>query len=172
MPNAAASGGIETLITSLAECDLIVDATADARAFGYLCAAASAGGKPVVWAEVFGGGFGGLIARHRPLLDPDPASMRRIIENWCVAQGTPPVSRAHNYETVGSGPPLIADDTDVAVIGACGSLDVNSRGSHCNACAERSRRFGSRPRGIQSNTPCTGQEGEFGTRVIAAISPF
>jgi molybdopterin/thiamine biosynthesis adenylyltransferase len=113
-----ASGSIETLITSLAECDLIVDATADARAFGYLCAAASAGGKPVVWAEVFGGGFGGLIARHRPLLDPDPASMRRTIENWCAAQGTPPVTRGHNYETGGSGPPLIADDADVTVIAA------------------------------------------------------
>ena len=113
-----ASGSIETLITSLAECDLIVDATADARAFGYLCAAASTGGKPVVWAEVFGGGFGGLIARHRPLLDPDPASMRRAIENWCVAQGAPPMTRAHNYETGDSGPPLIADDADVTAIAA------------------------------------------------------
>jgi molybdopterin/thiamine biosynthesis adenylyltransferase len=111
------SGSIETLISSLAECDLIVDATADARAVGYLDAAASAGAKPVVWAQVFGGGFGGLIARHRPAHEPDPASMRRSIENWCAEQGIP-ITRAHNYETGGSGSPLIADDADVTVIAA------------------------------------------------------
>lgn len=111
-----ASGSIETLITSLAECDLIIDATADGRAFGYLCAAASTGRKPVLWAEVFGGGFGGLIARHRPLLEPDPASMRRAIENWCSQQGVEPPPRAINYETREAGPPMIADDSDVSVI--------------------------------------------------------
>ncbi len=111
------SGSIETLIGTLAECDLIVDATADAHAFGYLCAAASAGSKPVVWAQVFGGGFGGLVARHRPLLEPGPASMRRAIEQWCTDQGMP-IARAANYETRDAGPPLIADDADVTVIAA------------------------------------------------------
>lgn len=111
------SGSIETLINSLGKCDLIVDATADAHAFGYLCAAASAGGKPVVWAQVFGGGFGGFIARHRPFVEPDPASMRRSIENWCRNHGMP-IERAVQYETRGAGPPLIADDADVTVIAA------------------------------------------------------
>jgi sulfur-carrier protein adenylyltransferase/sulfurtransferase len=112
------SGSIETLIGSLAECNLILDATANGRAFGYLCAAACAGTKPVVWAEVFGGGFGGLIARHRPSLEPDPASMRHIIEAWCADQGTPLPPRAVDYETRGEGVPLIADDADVTVIAA------------------------------------------------------
>ena len=111
------SGSIETLISSLASCDLIIDATADAHAFGYLTAAAASGRKPIVWAEVFGGGFGGLIARHRPSLEPDPASMRRTIENWCRDQGKP-IERTVNYESRGSGPPLIADDADVAVVAA------------------------------------------------------
>ena len=110
------SGSIETLISSLSECDLIIDATAEARAFGYLCAAASAGKKPVLWAEVFGGGFGGLVARHRPSLEPDPASMRRSIENWCAERGVAPPPRAIDYETRESGPPMIADDADVTVI--------------------------------------------------------
>lgn len=113
-----ASGSIETLIASLAECDLIVDATADARAFGYLCAASSVGTKPVVWAEVFGGGIGGLVARYRPSLEPDPASMKRAIENWCAGQGGTPPVRTADYETRGSGPPMIADDADVTVIAA------------------------------------------------------
>lgn len=112
------SGSIETLISSLANCDLIVDATADAHAFGYLSAAASTGSKPFLWAEVFGAGIGGLIARHRPSLEPDPASMRRAIENWCREQGKPIEHATIDYETRGSGPPLIADDADVAVIAA------------------------------------------------------
>ena len=111
------SGSIETLISSLANCDLVIDATADDHAFGYLTAAAASGSKPFLWAEVFGGGFGGLIARHRPSLEPDPASMRSLIENWCRENGRP-IERAVDYETRGSGPPQIADDADVAAIAA------------------------------------------------------
>lgn len=111
------SGSIETLIATLATCDLIIDATADVRVFGYVAAAAASGAKPLVWAEVFGGGFGGLIARHRPSLEPDPTSMRRAIEDWCREQGQP-IERASDYETRGSGPSLIADDADVTVIAA------------------------------------------------------
>jgi sulfur-carrier protein adenylyltransferase/sulfurtransferase len=112
------SGSVETLIESLAECDLIVDASADARVFNYLCAAVAVGKKPLVWTEAFGGGFGGLIARYRPGLEPDPATMRRTIENWCADQGKPIERAAEDYETRGSGPPLIADDADVSVIAA------------------------------------------------------
>lgn len=110
------SGSIESLIGTLAECDLIVDASADARVFNYLCAAVAAGKKPLVWARIFGGGIGGFIARHRPGREPEPASMRRIIEQWCIDQGKPIPRAAEDYETQGSGPPLIADDADVTVI--------------------------------------------------------
>jgi hypothetical protein len=111
------SGSIESLIEGLAECDLIVDATAEPSVFNYLCAAVAVAKKPLLWAEVFAGGFGGLIARHRPLLEPDPASMRRAIENWCADRGNP-IERATN--DYGGGPkiPQIADDADVTVIAA------------------------------------------------------
>jgi hypothetical protein len=110
-----ASGAIEGLINSLAACDLLVDATAEPSVFNYLCAAVAVSKKPMVWAEVFGGGFGGLIARHRPGKDPDPASMRLAIENWCRDQGKPMPRPAHRY---GGEPhaPAIADDADVTVI--------------------------------------------------------
>jgi molybdopterin/thiamine biosynthesis adenylyltransferase len=109
------SGGIESLLKSLAACDLIIDATADAKVFNYLCAAVAISKKPMVWAEVFGGGFGGLIARYRPSKEPDPASMRRAIENWCADQGKVLPRPAHRY---GGEPdaPAIADDADVTVI--------------------------------------------------------
>jgi len=113
-----ASGSVESLIETLSECDLIVDATADPRVFNYLCAAAAVGKKTLLWAEVFGGGIGGLIARHRPGLDPDPATMRAAIESWCADQGRPIERSAEDYERRGSGPPLVADDADVTVIAA------------------------------------------------------
>jgi sulfur-carrier protein adenylyltransferase/sulfurtransferase len=112
-----ASGSIESLIESLAECDLLIDATAEPAVFNYLCAAVAVGKKSLLWAEVFGGGFGGLIARHRPGVEPSPASMRSVIENWCAERGQPMARPANRY---GGGPkePLIADDADVTVIAA------------------------------------------------------
>jgi sulfur-carrier protein adenylyltransferase/sulfurtransferase len=110
-----ASGGVETLIESLGESDLIVDCTADASVFNYLCAAVAAAKTPLLWAEVFGGGFGGMIARSRPQLDPDPATMRRIVESWCQEQGKPLPTPTIDYGGT-DDTPLIADDADVTVI--------------------------------------------------------
>src|SRR6185295_12585117 len=111
------SGSIESLIERLAECDLVIDATAESSVFNYLCAVVSISNKPLLWAEVFGSGFGGLIARHRPTLEPAPASMRRMIESWCAEQGKEVPRAAHDY--AGSGDmPAIADDADVSAIAA------------------------------------------------------
>jgi len=112
-----ASGSIESLIEGLAACDLIVDCTAEAAVFNYLCAAVSIAKKPLLWAEVFGGGIGGMIARYRPLMEPDPARMRRIIENWCLERGKPKEQVAIDYGGA-EGAPLVADDADVTVIGS------------------------------------------------------
>jgi hypothetical protein len=111
------SGSIESLIESLVGCDLLIDATAEPAVFNYVCAAVAVGKKALLWAEVFGGGFGGLIARHRPDTEPSPASMRSIIENWCAERGQPMPRPANRY---GGGPkePSIADDADVTVIAA------------------------------------------------------
>lgn len=111
------SGSIESLLEALAARDLLIDATAESAVFNYLCAAVAVGKKALLWAEVFGGGFGGLIARHRPGMEPAPASMRSIIENWCAEHGQPMPRPANRY---GGGPkqPSIADDADVTVIAA------------------------------------------------------
>jgi hypothetical protein len=120
------SGSLESLIETLSGCDLVIDATADAGVFNYLCAVVATAEKPLVWAEVFGGGFGGLIARHRPGVEPDPASMRRAIEQWCIDRGKPIERAARNY----SGGPtmaLIADDADVTVIAShCARLVIDT----------------------------------------------
>ncbi len=112
------SDSVEKLIESLSAVDLVFDASADARVFNYLCAALCIGKKAMVWARVFGGGFGGLVARHRHGVEPDPATMRAQIEHWSTQQGLPP-ERAHgNYEQRDEGEPMIADDADVTAIAA------------------------------------------------------
>lgn len=111
------SGSIETLITNLSESDLIVDCTADVPVFNYLCAAVAIGQKALLWAEVFAGGFGGMIARSRPGLDPDPATIRQIIENWWRERGYKTERPALGYGDTGEAP-MIADDADVSVIAA------------------------------------------------------
>lgn len=110
-----AAGTIETLLLALENCDLIIDATASPAVFNLLAALK---GKPVIWAEVFGGGIGGLIARHRPDREPPPQFMRLAIENWFSDQGKPVPAPAIDYGTRGDGPPLIANDADVAAIAA------------------------------------------------------
>ena len=120
------SGSLESLLETLSACDMLIDATADSAVFNYLCAVVATAGTPLAWAEVFGGGFGGLIARHRPSLEPDPASMRRVIEQWCIDRGRPLQRVARNY---GGGPtmPLIADDADVTVIAShCSRLVIDT----------------------------------------------
>ena len=46
-----------TALETLANCDLMIDATADATVFGLAAAAARFKVRPMVWGEVFGGGI-------------------------------------------------------------------------------------------------------------------
>lgn len=114
-----ASGGFGEMLTNLADCDLIIDATAEPRVFNLLSAVVSSKKKPMVWAAVYAGGIGGLIARHRPEVDPSPQSIRRQIEDWCVQQGVaaPPMA-TKNYSADSESGPLVAGDAEVAIIAA------------------------------------------------------
>jgi molybdopterin/thiamine biosynthesis adenylyltransferase len=108
-----------TALETLANCDLIIDATADATVFGLASAAARFKGRPMVWGEVFGGGIGGIIARSRPGHDPSPDVARRQILTWCEDKGVEweMPSRQVEYGLLrAEQPPLIADDADVSVI--------------------------------------------------------
>jgi len=113
-----ASESAEAALKTIGECDLIVDATANPDVLNLVAAVCSVADKPVLWAEVFGGGIGGLIARCRPNLEPPPQYMRRAIENWFGERGPAPLRSTRSYETGRDGVPLIADDADVCVIAA------------------------------------------------------
>jgi sulfur-carrier protein adenylyltransferase/sulfurtransferase len=107
-------------LSELAECDLLVDATADPRAFNLAASVARTRRKPMVWAEVFGGGFGGIVARARPGADPPPQAARRQILAWCDERGVaPPPPPRVPYGGAAEDPgPLIADDAEVSVMAA------------------------------------------------------
>ncbi|HIE4798755.1 TPA: ThiF family adenylyltransferase [Serratia marcescens] len=105
----------------IAESDLIIDATADPAVFNLCASISRRAKKPICWAQVFGGGGGGIVVRLRPGIDPTPLTARQRIESWYAEQGIdwPESDTSQPYSHVdGSGEPLIADDADVSVIAA------------------------------------------------------
>ncbi len=74
----------------------------------------------MIWAEVFGGGIGGIIARARPDIDPHPLAARNQITTWCDDHNTPwEWQTENNYEAAREDDaPFIADDADVSVVAA------------------------------------------------------
>lgn len=106
-------------MAALSKCNLLIDATATGSAFNYLSAISNLHKISMVWVEVFSGGIGGLIARSRTDIDPDPQTARERILQWCADQGKPaPESSSNNYEDNSGSSPQIADDSDVSVMSA------------------------------------------------------
>lgn len=109
------SGALE----SLGECDVLIDATAEASAFTIAASIALRKMKPLVWGEVFAGGIGGLVARSRPKIDPTPLSARNQIQTWCHDQDVEWVRETSGDQYSArdeDGRPLIADDAEVSII--------------------------------------------------------
>lgn len=113
------SGTTDSVLSDLAGCDVVVDATADPHAFNFCAAVALRNRLPLVWGEVFAGGIGGLVARVRPDLEPEPQVARGRIAAWFEARGihTRATPEANPY---GGGPDgtWVADDAEVSVIAA------------------------------------------------------
>ncbi|MBU9384036.1 ThiF family adenylyltransferase [Burkholderia gladioli] len=110
----------DALVREIANADVIVDATGDHDVFNYAAAAARLNQKTMCWARVFAGGYGGLIARARPGLDPNPFDARSMIDQWCAQPDFPePPQPEKDYASrPEDGPPMIADDADVSAIAA------------------------------------------------------
>lgn len=112
--NAAVSGALNRL----AECDLLIDATANPRVFNLLAAVARTTSHPMIWMEVYGGGLGGLIARSRPKTDPTPQNMRGAYLQYCTDNPDLNLrSTPENYAAEAEdGEVLVASDADIAII--------------------------------------------------------
>jgi len=122
------AGGTASVLDELGKCDLLIDATADSRAFNFVASVARSARRPMVWAEVYAGGIGGFVARVRPDIEPPPNAARRQYLAWCHEQGVAWVAEDQDYGArLGDGPPAVADDAEVAVIAAhasCMAIDV------------------------------------------------
>jgi sulfur-carrier protein adenylyltransferase/sulfurtransferase len=113
------AGTTSSVLDELAACDVLVDATAAPQAFNFVSAVACAALRPMVWAEVYAGGIGGFVARLRPNIEPPPLAARQQYLAWCHSQGVPWHGDDHEYGARQSeGPPLVADDAEVALIAA------------------------------------------------------
>lgn len=111
------SGTTESVMSELAGCDVIVDATADPHAFNFCAAVALRNRLPLIWGEVFAGGIGGLVARVRPGLEPEPQAARSQIAAWFETQGIP-AQADPDADPYGGGPDgtWVADDAEVSVV--------------------------------------------------------
>lgn len=112
---------LETCLATMSTCDLIIETTGSGQGFVYASGVSEDAGVPIVWGRVFGGGFGGYIARSRPSIEASALDVRNAIFHWFKTPGfpEPPAAAAINY---GAGPddqpPMIADDADVSAISA------------------------------------------------------
>lgn len=111
--NARVAGALKRL----GGCDLIVDATAEPGVFNLLSHVAETYSRPLVWAKVYAGGIGGMVARSRPGLDPTPGRMRAAYHEAIADSPEPDPSGGGRYAVEGGdGEPLVASDADVTVI--------------------------------------------------------
>lgn len=92
---------------------LVIDATAEAHAFLTLASVCKRAAVPMVWGEVFAGGFGGLIARSRPTKDAAPAILRRHIQNVMNTLAPVPKVEVKRYSAETDGQVFTADDACV-----------------------------------------------------------
>ena len=106
-----------TALKDLGTCDVLIDATADPGVFLRLAAIATRAKRPLCWGEIFAGGIGGIIARARPDIDPNPAAVRSAILAYLATLPPAPFQTATAYD-VDAQDPLTAYDSDVAQIAA------------------------------------------------------
>jgi molybdopterin/thiamine biosynthesis adenylyltransferase/ubiquitin-protein ligase len=102
-------------LKDLANCDLLIDATASPEVFLHMAAISKANKKTLCWGELFAGGYGGLIARARPDIDPNPLAVRSAIYSFLSTLPPAPFQQAGGYD-VEHEQPFIAYDSDVGQI--------------------------------------------------------
>lgn len=110
--------GTSTLLDKLGGCDVIVDATANLEVLAVLSAVGLRCQRPIVMGEVFGGGYGGLIARSRPGKEAPAIAVRQSIQQYMDAQDPPPPTAGRSYEAVQGNTVFVATDADVTQLAA------------------------------------------------------
>jgi sulfur-carrier protein adenylyltransferase/sulfurtransferase len=105
------------VLSKLGQCDVIVDATASPAVFNLLTATATVHCCPLVWLEIYAGGIGGMIARSRPGIDPDPQTMRVAYHTYTADKISPDLVATQDYSAEDpEGEVVSAGDADVGII--------------------------------------------------------
>jgi len=105
-------------LEKLAKVDLIIDATANARAFNYIAAVSARNSIPYIGCSVLAGGIGGLVLRCRPELDPTPAKARAQIKHWRKTRSEPweDSEETDPYTYSVDEAAIIASDAEVSIV--------------------------------------------------------
>lgn len=106
-------------LDKMKDCHLIVETTGSGQGFVYASSVSEDAGIPMVWGRVFGGGFGGYIARSRPGFEASALNVRDAIYGWfkLPKHPAPPTDAGIDYAAgPDDQPPMIADDADVSII--------------------------------------------------------
>ena len=123
-----ATASVDSALSQLAECDLIIDATGNPNTFNQLSWIASQKKIPLIWLEVFAGGVGGIVARYRPGKEPTPKIMRSYLSNCLEGKAKPALSISQDYAALNDdGQIIVASDADVTFITSVAtkmSLDI------------------------------------------------
>ena len=105
------------LIRALAECEIIIDATADARVFNRLAGLALRSRSVLIWGSVFAGGIGGEIARFRPSIDPSPYDIRAALSKIYPENiDEIPQASEDKYSGLVVDTPIVGTDSAVSTI--------------------------------------------------------
>lgn len=102
------------VLDKLADCDVIIDATANPSVFLQLAAINRRKKKALVWGELFAGGIGALVARSRPDKDSTAMDVRAGVYGYLQKQPAAPFELATGYDAADdAGAPLLANDAEV-----------------------------------------------------------
>lgn len=115
------TSNLVTCLEKLSKCDLIIETSGSGQGFSVTAAVATQDHIPLVWARVFGGGYGGYLARSRPGLEINPLDVRHEIYTWMTdpKHPKPPEDSDIDYGAEADDQAaMIADDADVSVISA------------------------------------------------------
>jgi len=102
----------------LTMCDLIIDATASPEVFTLLGAACARQKVPMIWGELFAGGFGGMMVRARPNIEASPLTVRNGLNQYFASLPKAPGLNATDYDAASDNQVQIAADADVSHMAA------------------------------------------------------
>lgn len=107
-----------TVLLQVAACDLVIDATANPRAFAAVAAICTRKNVPLMWGEVFSGGIGALMARSIPGKDAPPLVVRAAVHSYLATLPEAPFKRAQGYDLEEDGEVHVAGDAEVSQLAA------------------------------------------------------